>query len=501
MVPVMTTTTTTNTVLQDILDRLEVTVNVKTEGEATKETAAEGEVLYPTDWAVIGALVLVIVFVTAIVCYSRTQERHLQCFGLAAYLEANLKMRALNNRWTCPVCSNVLKPHDLVGPGPEDGYVHHVYLAATEIIRVAGMRGYHTSVIVDSHEYFFDSIGILEAPPLFSHTLDQQAEGQGQSQASASDEDGAVSDGPVKKRNTVVTPMGYSSQSGRQLVAALQQHFERGTYDVFYKNCNTFTDCALYYLTKTRLPGSYNRIERLVTATKTVSIGLLNVIFKTYLENATGVEVEGDVYTPNPLSSDFSVDGLIRKLEGLDGLGETQPMTPMSDVVIRESDSESGSSSEDGEEESDEEPSLATRLSAAFSALKSQTCCRQNAALRVDKYVQKVLAETPANVEEVIIEKDGSYRIVEEEEAETAVKELTFSSWEKAKDTEKPAGESDEKMTVDGQDGLKRKGTEDGIEVPLSKRQRRRQKILEARGEIPHHEEAPGDGTAATGKA
>jgi len=112
--------------------------------------------------------------------------------------------------------------------------------------------------------------------------------------------------------------------------------------------------------------------------------------------------------------------------------------------------------------------------------------------LVVDKYVQKVLAETPANVEEVIIEKDGSYRIVEEEEAENTVKE-------KAKDTEKTAGEGDEKMTVDGQDGLKRKGTEDGIEVPLSKRQRRRQKILEARGEIPHHEEAPGDGTA--GKA
>lgn len=112
--------------------------------------------------------------------------------------------------------------------------------------------------------------------------------------------------------------------------------------------------------------------------------------------------------------------------------------------------------------------------------------------LVVDKFVQKVLAKTAADVEEVIIEKDGSYRIVEEEEADTTVKE-------KAKDTEKVAGEGDEKMTADGQDGLKRKGTEDGIEVPLSKRQRRRQKILEARGELPHHEEAPRDGTA--GKA
>ena len=60
-----------------------------------------------------------------------TSARHLQCFGLGAYLESNMKMRALNNRpasrfgrlwsvehsrcrWTCPVCSNILKPHDLV---------------------------------------------------------------------------------------------------------------------------------------------------------------------------------------------------------------------------------------------------------------------------------------------------------------------------------------------------------------------------------------------------
>lgn len=52
---------------------------------------------------------------------------HLQCFGLAAYLESNMKMRALNNRWTCPVCSNILKPSDL----RVDGYVERV-LAETQ---------------------------------------------------------------------------------------------------------------------------------------------------------------------------------------------------------------------------------------------------------------------------------------------------------------------------------------------------------------------------------
>ena len=62
-----------------------------------------------------------------------------------------------------------------------------------------------------------------------------------------------------------------------------------GTYDVFYKNCNTFSDAALYFLTGTRMPACYNRIERFVTATKPVSVGLLNVIFKAMVEHNSGV--------------------------------------------------------------------------------------------------------------------------------------------------------------------------------------------------------------------
>lgn len=47
---------------------------------------------------------------------------HLQCFGLGAYLESNVKMRAMNNRWTCPVCGNVLRPRDL----RRDAYVERI---------------------------------------------------------------------------------------------------------------------------------------------------------------------------------------------------------------------------------------------------------------------------------------------------------------------------------------------------------------------------------------
>lgn len=50
------------------------------------------------------------------------QCMHLQCFGLQAYLESNMKMRALNNRWTCPVCNTALRPQDL----RIDGYVEKV---------------------------------------------------------------------------------------------------------------------------------------------------------------------------------------------------------------------------------------------------------------------------------------------------------------------------------------------------------------------------------------
>jgi hypothetical protein len=41
------------------------------------------------------------------------QCQHLQCFGLQAYLQSNLRMRAFNQRWVCPLCALVLRPADL----------------------------------------------------------------------------------------------------------------------------------------------------------------------------------------------------------------------------------------------------------------------------------------------------------------------------------------------------------------------------------------------------
>lgn len=48
--------------------------------------------------------------------------KHLQCFGLQAYLQSNKQMDAFNQRWVCPLCSLVVRPADLV----RDVYVAEV---------------------------------------------------------------------------------------------------------------------------------------------------------------------------------------------------------------------------------------------------------------------------------------------------------------------------------------------------------------------------------------
>lgn len=71
---------------------------------------------------------------------------HLQCFGLGAYLESNVKMRALNNRWTCPVCTTPLRPRDL----RIDGYVEKVLTDTPEYVdEVAILPGGAWKVVED----------------------------------------------------------------------------------------------------------------------------------------------------------------------------------------------------------------------------------------------------------------------------------------------------------------------------------------------------------------
>jgi len=178
---------------------------------------------------------------------------------------------------------------------------HEVRLAATAILSVAGMTGYHTSVIIDDREYFFDSLGIMAAPPLASHLV-----GQAKS---------------VEVKTDVVD-IGRSAVSGNALVQALHPYFEKGSYDLFFKNCNSFSDAALYFLTKTRLTGCYNRIERFITATSPVSTDLLNRLFRAFMERKTGSRCDDDIYVTNPEAEEFSVDDIISGLDASDSESE-----------------------------------------------------------------------------------------------------------------------------------------------------------------------------------
>eukprot|EP00933_Yihiella_yeosuensis_P029518 TRINITY_DN23151_c0_g3_i1.p1 TRINITY_DN23151_c0_g3~~TRINITY_DN23151_c0_g3_i1.p1 ORF type:complete len:245 (-),score=29.84 TRINITY_DN23151_c0_g3_i1:195-929(-) len=203
--------------------------------------------------------------------------------------------------------------------------VHEVRLAATEIVRVAGMGGYHTSIIVDDREYFFDSVGIMEAQPLWSHML------------------GETKTGDAVSNKTEVTVIGHTHINGRQMAQVLRPFFEKGSYDIFYKNCNTFSDAALYYLTKTRLPGAHNRIERFVINTQPVSVSLLNRLFRALVDHTAETENTeyntyenpSDIYVTNPEAQDFTVDEVIEILDAEE--------SDQSEAGASDTESESGS--------------------------------------------------------------------------------------------------------------------------------------------------------------
>eukprot|EP00483_Globobulimina_turgida_P009890 UN09909 len=57
--------------------------------------------------------------------------------------------------------------------------------------------------------------------------------------------------------------IGYTNKSASGMERTLRRYFEGGSYDLLRKNCNTFSDCALWYLCRERLPSSYNRMEKL----------------------------------------------------------------------------------------------------------------------------------------------------------------------------------------------------------------------------------------------
>jgi len=173
------------------------------------------------------------------------------------------------------------------GPGAFQTLYHtgsQVELAISPLgplsLQSVGLRAYHTSVSVDGIEYSFSDVGVIAAERFLSHQC--------------------LPDGPPQVFN-----MGFTAYTGKQLMRDLQPFFRSWTYDLLRKNCNSFTDVALFYLLDHRLERGYKGLEKLGAD--------MDSLF-----SAIQIVSSGE-YKPNPKADGFDVEDVIRRLDGVGG--------------------------------------------------------------------------------------------------------------------------------------------------------------------------------------
>eukprot|EP00929_Paragymnodinium_shiwhaense_P059019 TRINITY_DN29546_c0_g1_i1.p1 TRINITY_DN29546_c0_g1~~TRINITY_DN29546_c0_g1_i1.p1 ORF type:complete len:319 (+),score=47.69 TRINITY_DN29546_c0_g1_i1:163-1119(+) len=150
-----------------------------------------------------------------------------------------------------------------------------VELAVSPLAGLRGAAGYHTSLLVAGEEWYFSPAGINVARKLVSH----EASGL-----------------PYLRRYRV----GTSQHGSEEMFDYLMEHFPAGSYDFLRKNCNSFTDCALFFLCSVRLDSRFRRLEQL-GAFADSSLGLVQV-------------VSNGEYRPNPRADDFDLEALIEEM-------------------------------------------------------------------------------------------------------------------------------------------------------------------------------------------
>lgn len=160
---------------------------------------------------------------------------------------------------------------------------------------MGGAVGYHTSMLVNGREYYFSTSGIGSSEKLISH-------------------------GRRARPDRIF--FGFSQHSGPEMVEFLRKYFAVGTYDILRKNCNSFSDCALFFLTGQRLAWNFSAAER-VGRVADSGIGLVQAI-------------SGGSYVPNPKAFDFDAELVISAVKARLGM-------------LAESDDESNSESDAGE--------------------------------------------------------------------------------------------------------------------------------------------------------
>ncbi|CAK0879899.1 unnamed protein product [Prorocentrum cordatum] len=97
---------------------------------------------------------------------------------------------------------------------------------------------YHTSIILNSaYELVFSSRGVMRLPPFESHRN--------------------------LNHELLIEDVGHSYVDVAEMMRNVLPYFKPGTYDLIRKNCNSFTDCALFFLLGIRLDPKYRVLDRL----------------------------------------------------------------------------------------------------------------------------------------------------------------------------------------------------------------------------------------------
>uniref|UniRef100_A0A7S3T1P5 PPPDE domain-containing protein n=1 Tax=Strombidinopsis acuminata TaxID=141414 RepID=A0A7S3T1P5_9SPIT len=144
---------------------------------------------------------------------------------------------------------------------------HRVQLVATCFgPRIPGIgQAHHTSVVVHGVEYWFNSTGINKNEGIRSH---------------------------IPYRNTPqIFEYGFTTISGHSMVTALSKDFQKNSYDLLRKNCNSFSECALFYLCGTHLGDKFRILEKIGRK----------------VDNHTGFikAISGGAYKKNPAANAF----------------------------------------------------------------------------------------------------------------------------------------------------------------------------------------------------
>jgi len=155
-----------------------------------------------------------------------------------------------------------------------------VELAVSALGGLGGFAGYHTSVLVAGEEYYFCHGGICCNSKVVSHE-DRQ-----------------------KVRRIFI---GLSQRTGSDLIRFLSAHFRPHSYDLLRKNCNSFTDCALFYLCEQRLDAGFRVMEQLGRVA----------------DEHTGLVQRASMgdYCPNRRAADFNVEDVILAIESAGSQG------------------------------------------------------------------------------------------------------------------------------------------------------------------------------------